>query len=55
MSDISFGSIYARLREVVDPARPALIHGDRTISWGEYDRRTSSLAAAFLAAGAVPG
>ena len=55
MSDISFGSIYARLREAVDPARPALIHGDRTISWGDYDRRTSSLAAAFLAAGAVPG
>ena len=55
MSDISFGSIYARLREVVDPERPALIHGDRTISWGDYDRRTSSLAAAFLEAGAVAG
>lgn len=56
MSDqFSFGAIFERLGEVVDPAMPALIHGDREIGWGEFDRRTDSIAAACLAGGAVAG
>ena len=51
----SFGAVFARLNEAVDPDAPALIHGDRTTTWAEFDRRTDALAAAFLAAGAVPG
>ena len=53
--DYSFGSVFARLREAVDGNVPALIHGDRMVSWTEFDRRTDALAAAFAAAGAVPG
>ncbi|QXQ08203.1 AMP-binding protein [Sphingosinicellaceae bacterium] len=51
----SFGAIFARLGEVVDPDAEALIHDDRTTSWGEFDRRTDALAATFLGAGAEPG
>ena len=40
---------------MVDPALPALIHGERSVGWGEFDRRTDALAAAFLAGGAVAG
>ena len=33
----------------------ALIHGDRRISWREFDQRAARLATAFLAAGLGPG
>ena len=45
---------YANLWEAVaaaTPARPALIHGDRTIAWGEFDRRANALARHFLDTG----
>ncbi|HEX5378250.1 MAG TPA: AMP-binding protein [Phenylobacterium sp.] len=45
---------YANLWEAVaaaTPQRPALIHGDRRIAWGQFDRRANALAAHFLAAG----
>lgn len=51
----SFGAIFAAGSSQVDPARPALIHGDRTIRWGDFHRRTESLAAHMLASGAQPG
>ncbi|KPF67421.1 long-chain fatty acid--CoA ligase [alpha proteobacterium AAP81b] len=54
-AEFSFGAIFERLAGVVDPAAPALIHGDRTIAWGDFDRRTDALAAACLAGGAVAG
>lgn len=41
----SFGAIFAAGSGTVDPARPALIHGDRTISWGQFHTRTENLAA----------
>ena len=33
------------------PDRPALIQGDRMVSWGDFDRRADALAAALLAGG----
>lgn len=34
------------------PDRPALIQGDRVVTWGEFDARADALAAHFLAGGA---
>lgn len=51
----SFGRIAAAIGEAVDPAFPALIHGDHVTTWRDFDRRTGALAAAFIDAGAVPG
>ncbi|WP_416908891.1 MAG: AMP-binding protein [Polymorphobacter sp.] len=51
----SFGAIFAQGSGKVDPTRPALIHGEQTISWGDFHRRTTSLAAHMLARGAQPG
>ena len=53
--DLSFGRVFAAVGKAVPAGNPALIHGDRTIAWGDFDRRTDALAATFLAAGAVPG
>ena len=33
------------------PDRPCLVHGERSVSWAELDRRATSLAADFVAAG----
>jgi len=35
------------------PERPALLHGDRTTSWGDFDRRADGLARALTAGGAA--
>ncbi len=52
---LSFGRVFAHIIDAVDPAAPALIHGDHVTSWADFDRRTAALAAATHAAGAVPG
>jgi acyl-CoA synthetase (AMP-forming)/AMP-acid ligase II len=52
---LSYGHIFSNLMSVVDPAAPAIIHGDRITSWGDFDRHTDAIAAATHAAGAVPG
>ena len=51
----SFGRIASAIGTAVDADLPALIHGDTVTRWGAFDRRTDSLAARFLAAGAQPG
>ena len=51
----SYGAIFEAIGAVVDPDLPALIHGDHITPWRDFDRRTNALAAAFVAAGAVPG
>jgi 3-oxocholest-4-en-26-oate---CoA ligase len=37
------------------PDAPAAVHGDRRLTWAEFDRRAGSLAAALLAGGLEPG
>lgn len=51
----SFGRVFSAVASAVPPDQPALIHGDRVIAWGDFERRTNALAQAFIAAGAVPG
>ncbi|UAJ09373.1 AMP-binding protein [Glacieibacterium megasporae] len=51
----SFGKVFTAVGKVVPPGDAALIHGDAVTTWGDFDRRTDALAAAFVAAGAVPG
>ncbi|MEI2640639.1 MAG: AMP-binding protein [Microthrixaceae bacterium] len=39
----------------IEPDRPALIHGERVTTWGEFDSRASRLAGHFDALGIGPG
>jgi len=50
----NFGDILDVAGAVVPADRPALIHGDRIISWGELTRRSNNLAAQLRARGAQP-
>ena len=52
---MSLGAVLETVVASVDPALPALIHGDVQRSWGDIARRTASVAAAIIAAGALPG
>ncbi len=47
----SLGDLLDGIATVVDPTAPALIHNDRVISWGEFDRRSNNLARALLERG----
>jgi 3-oxocholest-4-en-26-oate---CoA ligase len=50
----NYGDMYDAVARIVDPQQPALIHGGRTISWRDFDRRTNNLARALIARGARP-
>jgi acyl-CoA synthetase (AMP-forming)/AMP-acid ligase II len=45
-----FADVYEAIAARV-PDRPCLVHGERTVTWSELDRRATSLAADFVAAG----
>ncbi|MBL6688339.1 MAG: AMP-binding protein [Pseudomonadales bacterium] len=51
----NFGEILNAVATITDPEKPALIHGNRTISKGDFHRRSNSLARSFLDGGAQPG
>lgn len=51
----NFGDLLDATAAAVPPDRPALIHGDRVISWAEFDARTNRVARAMLAAGLPTG
>ena len=51
----NYGDIIDGVERITPADRPALIHGKRTISWGEFGKRTNNLARAMLTGGAVPG
>jgi fatty-acyl-CoA synthase len=51
----NFGDILDAIAPVLDPDSPALIHGERTISWGETTVRSNNLARAMRARGAETG
>ncbi|MEM8827394.1 MAG: AMP-binding protein, partial [Pseudomonadota bacterium] len=55
MDEFSFGAIAARLHEATDPDGTAILHGDRALTWRDFDARSDALAAEMLAAGAEPG
>jgi fatty-acyl-CoA synthase len=52
---VTFGQAIKALAKVVEPMRPALIHGDRVVDWGDLDRLTDAIGAGFLAKGLRPG
>ena len=51
----NYGDILDAIAPVVPPDHPALVHGDRTITWESFDRRTNRLARALLAHGLNTG
>ena len=51
----NFGDILDAIAPVLPPDAPALIHGERVITWGETTGGSNNLARALLARGAEPG
>ncbi|MBE8219780.1 MAG: acyl-CoA synthetase [Alphaproteobacteria bacterium] len=45
----NFGDILDTIIPILPPEHPALIHGERVITWSEMDRRSNNLARALLA------
>ena len=51
----NFGLALKQLAQAIEPERPALVHGDRIVTWSEFDRLTDSIAAGLIQAGLKPG
>ena len=51
----NFGVVLKALAAAIPPERPALVHGDRVVSWGEFDLLTDRIAAGLQARGLRPG
>ena len=51
----SYGEIFEAIEPVIPDDRPALVHGKRTILWGEFKKRTNNIAQNLLANGIKPG
>jgi fatty-acyl-CoA synthase len=51
----NYGDIFDAVAAAVPPDHPALIHGDRVITWAALDRRSNNLARALLEGGAAAG
>ena len=41
----NFGVVLKALARAIAPERPALVHGDRVVSWSELDAVTDRIAA----------
>lgn len=51
----NFGVVVKALAAAIPPDRPALVHGERIISWGDLDAITDRIAAGLAARGLKPG
>ena len=51
----NFGVALQSLAEAIETERPALIHGERIVTWGELDALTDHIAAGLRAKGLKPG
>lgn len=51
----NFGVVLKQLAAAIPPDRPALVHGERVIAWGELDALTDRIAAGLTARGLRPG
>jgi fatty-acyl-CoA synthase len=51
----NFGVVLKALAGSIPPDRPALVHGERVVSWGELDAITDRIAAGLQARGLRPG
>lgn len=51
----NFGIALKALAQSIEPDRPALVHGERIVSWSELDSLTDRIAAGLKARGLQPG
>jgi acyl-CoA synthetase (AMP-forming)/AMP-acid ligase II len=51
----NFGVVLKALAGAIPPTRPALVHGERVVTWGELDALTDGIAAGLAARGLKPG
>ncbi len=51
----NFGVALKALAQGIDSQRPAVIHGDRIVTWGELDAQSDAIAAGLIARGLKPG
>jgi len=51
----NFGNILDAIAEVLPQDKPCLVHGETTLSWGDFNRRSNNLARRFLNRGAQAG
>ncbi|AUX68724.1 hypothetical protein CHX26_03665 [Porphyrobacter sp. HT-58-2] len=51
----NFGMVLKALAGAIPPERPALVHGDRVVTWGELDALTDRIAAGLAARGLRAG
>jgi fatty-acyl-CoA synthase len=51
----NFGVVLKALAGAIPADRPALVHGERVVSWGELDAITDRIAAGLIAQGLKPG
>lgn len=51
----NFGVVLKALAAAIPPERPALVHGERVVTWGEFDALTDRIAAGLAARGLRPG
>lgn len=51
----NFGVAVKAIAQAVELGRPALLHGDRVVTWQELDQRSDAIADALLAKGLKPG
>ncbi|HEX4902191.1 MAG TPA: AMP-binding protein, partial [Acidimicrobiales bacterium] len=54
MAGWNFADAWETVAEVL-PGEPALLHGDRVVSWSDFDARADGVAAALLDAGVAEG
>lgn len=54
-SDWNFGTILDGVARVVPSDRPAIVRGNKVLTWREFDIRTNRLARKMIALGLVPG
>lgn len=51
----NYGDILEAIDQVIPEDRPAFIHGERVVPWGDFTRRSNNLARALLDGGAAQG
>jgi fatty-acyl-CoA synthase len=51
----NFGQVLKALAAAIPPERPALVHGERVVTWGELDALTDAIAAGLAARGLRAG
>ena len=51
----NFGDILDAISPVLDQNAPALVHGTRRISWGDFAKRSNNIARGLIERGAKPG